>query len=88
MLMADRTRSEILDEIVYAVQCAYTHYGPSLSRKSLSEIRIFLEVNFPPWTDASYLVDVEDDDKFVDFHNRIQWEDPENIIPFEDNKGS
>lgn len=73
--MADRTKDQILDQVVYAVQCVAVHYGPAFSADGLQELRKILG-EFSDWrTDSTFRVDVLDDDEFVDFHQRIIWPD-------------
>ncbi len=68
----NRTKEQILEEAVYAVACVAHHYGTAFNEEGLQEIRNLLsKVDFH--TDTTYRIDVFEDDKFVDFHNRIIW---------------
>ena len=72
--MTDRTKDQILKEAVYAVACVAHHYGPALNEEGLQEIHnLLLRVDFH--TDATYRVDVFENDEFADFHSRIIWPD-------------
>ena len=73
--MAERSEDQILDQVVYAVLCAYQHYGPGFSEEGKIELRELLS-KFTVWSmDASYKCDVCEDDPYVDFSNRIIWPD-------------
>jgi hypothetical protein len=71
--MAERTNEQVLDQLVYAVACAYRHYGPGLSPEGLMSLRAKLGEDGKWFTDASYRCDVYEDDEHVDFHTRILW---------------
>ena len=78
--MADRTEEQVLDEVVYAVACVAQHYGPGLSEIGLQEMRKLLE-SFNFHTDASFRVDVQEDDEDpVDFRSRIIWPHGWNVL--------
>jgi hypothetical protein len=56
----ERTKDEILDQLVYAVNCVARHYGPGLSAEGLKDIRDkFAEDNW--WCDSTWRVDTEDE---------------------------
>ena len=67
--MVERTHEQILDQLVYAVACAYKHYGPELSAEGLVDLRQKLGDHW--FTDSGYTCDVYDDDPYVDFYARI-----------------
>jgi hypothetical protein len=71
--MIDRTHDEILDEMVHAVACVVSHYGPNLNAAGLAWVRERLD--FCWYTDASFRLDMEEDDPYIDFHQRITWPD-------------
>lgn len=79
--MADRTQEQVLNEVVYAVACAAQHYGPGLSEIGLREVRKLLE-DFNFHTDASFRVDVSEDENHVDFRSRIIWPDGWDVIDY------
>ena len=69
--MAERTEDQVLDQVVYAVACAYRHYGPGLSEDGLRGLRALLR-GFTRWTtDSSYRMDVHEDDPQADFASCI-----------------
>lgn len=68
--MAERTDEQLLDELVYAVASVVRHYGPGYNENGLKNIRKKLSM-IDIRTDASYRVDMYDDDQFADFHQRI-----------------
>ena len=70
--MAERSKEQILDQAVFAVQCVSRHYGSGFSEEGLQELRKLLN-EFPWWTDACYSCDVYDDDPYADFDKRIIW---------------
>lgn len=70
--MTERTRNQILNQAVYAVACVARHYGPGFNDNGLQEVRELLSEM--PWdTDSSFRVDRQEDDPFIDFHQRIIW---------------
>lgn len=52
----DRTKDEILDQLVYAVACVARHYGPGLSAEGLADIRQKLSLD-NWWCDSTWRVD-------------------------------
>lgn len=70
--MAERTRDQILDQAVHAVACVARHYGPGFNENGLLLIRERLSEM--PWhTDSCFRVDRQEDESFIDFHQRIIW---------------
>lgn len=53
----DRSKDEILDQLVYAVAAVARHYGPGLSTEGLRDIRKKLDED-DWWCDARWRVDV------------------------------
>lgn len=80
--MADRTPEQVLDEVVYAMACVAQHYGPGLSKIGLQEMRKLLK-SFNFHTDASFRVDVQEDEKHVDFRSRIIWPHGWDVIDYD-----
>lgn len=64
--MADRTKEQLLDEMVYAVQCVFYHYGPALSEDGLKELRAALAKFGVPNLDSDYRVFRLDDEPYID----------------------
>lgn len=74
--MATRSKEQILDEVIYAINCVSYHYGPCFNQEGLKDLREKLkDIDF--WADAEYMGRYEDED-FIDFHERIIW--PENWV--------
>lgn len=80
--MADRTQEQVLDEAVYAVACVAWHYGPGLSKIGLQEMRKLLK-SFNFHTDSCFRVDVQEDEKHVDFRSRIIWPDGRDVLDYD-----
>jgi hypothetical protein len=68
----NRTREQILEEAVRAVQAVAYHYGPGFNEDGIRYLRKALG-EFPWFTDSCYSVDVHEDDEYVDFSDRIIW---------------
>ncbi len=71
--MAERTSEQILDEVVYAVQCVTVHYGPGFNEDGLRELRKVLNEFHTWWTDGEYTSGMLENDEHEDFHQRIIW---------------
>lgn len=70
-MAADRTHEQILDEMVYAAQRAFEHYGPGFSAEGLASLRKVLHnETYPLWCDSSWRVDVPDGEE-QDFHTLL-----------------
>jgi len=72
--MSNRTKDQILDQAVHAVQCVSRHYGPGFNELGLTKVRDMLSTLLW-WADAEFLVDVRPGDEYEDFHQRIIWPD-------------
>lgn len=84
--MAERTRDQILDEAVHTVACVAHHYGPGFSETGLQEVRKLLSEM--PWdTDSTFRVDCQEDDPFIDFHQRIIWPEGWDKLELEETHG-
>lgn len=70
--MAKRSSEQVIDEIMYAIQCAVYHYGPELSEEGMTELRKALTKQIGGRTDATFALR-EEDERFIDFHERIIW---------------
>lgn len=81
--MAERSEKQILVQAVYAVACVHKHYGPGLSAGGIKHLtQLLSQVNF--CTDASYRVDVLEDEPYTDFLPRIIWPPMWNTIDFDE----
>jgi hypothetical protein len=54
----DRSKDEILDQVMYAIQSVTHHYGPNFRPEGLKEIRDYLNNSYDFWCDANWRVDV------------------------------
>ncbi len=54
----DRSKEEILDQMVWAVACVARHYGPGLSASGLRGLRQELASSGPYWCDGEWRSDV------------------------------
>lgn len=70
--MAHRTKEQILDQAVYALQCVSCHYGSAFNEDGLQELRSLL-AKMPWYVDSGYICDVYEDDPNADFASRIIW---------------
>ncbi len=70
-MAADRTHDEILNEMVYAANEAFRHYGPGLSADGLAALRKVMGAELSPlWCDSCRRVDVPDGGE-KDFHETL-----------------
>jgi hypothetical protein len=70
-----RTEDQIIDQLVYAVACAASHYGPRLNKDGIASVRAAMRKLRPWWCDATFTCDMLEDDAHIDFDKRILWPD-------------
>lgn len=72
--MVERTQDQLIDQMTYALACVYQHYGPGLNSDGLKDLRLEMTQLFSKnklFLDASYRTDVNENDPYVDFDQRI-----------------
>lgn len=69
----ERSKMQIIDEVIFAVQSVAQHYGPGFNTEGLVEIRKFLET-MSWFCDSTWRCNVEDG-PCIDFHHRLRFTD-------------